>query len=348
MAIYWLMFLLAAVPAALPFALKRSQSFALLAMLLLLFALLVGSRDQVGGDWDPYLQLFDYYATARTLADFTQGDIAYYGLGWLIAQAGGDIHGLNALCAALLMSGLYRLCVLQPRPWLALAVATPYLVIVVGMGYTRQAAAIGLCLWALAALQQQSIRRFVLLVLCAALFHKTAVLLLPLAVLYSHAKGRVKVFLMVAVTGFAAYNALLADVDALLFYNYVISDYALVSHGGLFRALQAAVPAAMLLFWARRLGVHGREQSYWQVLAWGAIALLPFAYFFPTPADRLGLYLLPMQIIALARLPSLASTAGGQWLLIGGICLYQAALLGIWLNFAENAHAWLPYGSVLW
>ena len=39
--------------------------------------------------------------------------------------------------------GLFRICRQQPNPWLALVVATPFLIIVVGMGYTRQAAAMG-------------------------------------------------------------------------------------------------------------------------------------------------------------------------------------------------------------
>ena len=35
----------------------------------------------------------------------------------------------------------------QPMPWLGLLVAIPYLVIVVGMGYSRQAIALGLFYW---------------------------------------------------------------------------------------------------------------------------------------------------------------------------------------------------------
>ncbi len=44
------------------------------------------------------------------------------------------------------MSGLVQFCRKQPLPWLALAVAAPFIIIVVGMGYTRQSVALGFIL----------------------------------------------------------------------------------------------------------------------------------------------------------------------------------------------------------
>lgn len=42
----------------------------------------------------------------------------------------------------------------QPDPWLAVLVAVPYLVIVVAMGYSRQAVAIGILLAGLGRLER--------------------------------------------------------------------------------------------------------------------------------------------------------------------------------------------------
>ena len=85
----------------------------------------------------------------------------------------------GAICAI----GLVVFCLNLPRPWLALAVAVPYLVIVVCMGYTRQGVALGLAMLGLVALGKKGIGWFVFWVMLAAMFHKTAVLLLPLAAL---------------------------------------------------------------------------------------------------------------------------------------------------------------------
>ncbi len=59
----------------------------------------------------------------------------------------------------------------------------PYLINIVAMGYTRQSVALGFAMIGLAALGEQRVRRFVLWVLVGALFHKSAVLLLPIAAL---------------------------------------------------------------------------------------------------------------------------------------------------------------------
>jgi hypothetical protein len=51
-------------------------------------------------------------------------------------------------------------CRTQPRPWLALTLAFPYLVVVVAMGYTRQGVAIGLEMLALLALERDRLLPF--------------------------------------------------------------------------------------------------------------------------------------------------------------------------------------------
>ena len=61
-----------------------------------------------------------------------------------------------------------------------LAVAIPYLIIVVVVGYTRQGTAIGFELLALRALMGRRFFPFILWVAVAATFHRSAVVLLPL------------------------------------------------------------------------------------------------------------------------------------------------------------------------
>ena len=97
---------------------------------------------------------------------------------------------VNSACAGLFSWGLFSFVNAQPRPWLALSVAVPYLVIVVAMGYTRQGVAIGFAMGGLLALGgERSNLRFVLWVIVAATFHKSAVLLIPIAAL-AEERGR--------------------------------------------------------------------------------------------------------------------------------------------------------------
>ena len=49
------------------------------------------------------------------------------------------------------LKDLIRFCLAQADPWLSVLIAIPYMVIVVAMGYTRQAVALGILMVGLAA-----------------------------------------------------------------------------------------------------------------------------------------------------------------------------------------------------
>ena len=175
MALYWLLLLvpwLAAIggPRVASASLAERSwglSFQLYFVLLLM---LVGWRHQVGGDWANYLQTIDaslYQSFADSIVQ--SGDSAYNALTWLSAHAGAGIYGVNLVCALVFAFGLMVFCQNSPRPWLSLAVAVPYLVIVVAMGYTRQGVAIGLVMLGLVALDKGSMAKFVAWVVVAAM-----------------------------------------------------------------------------------------------------------------------------------------------------------------------------------
>ena len=63
--------------------------------------------------------------------------------------------------------------------------------------------------------------------------------------------------------------------------------------------------------------------------------------------DRLSIYLIPLQIFVLSRLPYSTSDQdpgiGMKMLVI----VYTGAVLFVWLNYAVNAGSWLPYRNYL-
>ena len=110
----------------------------------LFLTLLIGLREQVGGDWFNY---FPYLNRARGLpfaAMLLSNEPGYGLLNWVGANVGGSIYFVNTICGLVFTVGLLLFCRSQPRPWLALCLAFPYLVTVVAMGYSRQGVAIGL------------------------------------------------------------------------------------------------------------------------------------------------------------------------------------------------------------
>jgi hypothetical protein len=309
-------------------------------VLWLLLTLAIGLWHQVGGDWGSYLGYLaraDFLNLGPLLA---LGDPGYQLLNWVVAQLGGSIYWVNLVCGGVVMAGVVRFARRQPWPVLALVVAVPYLIIVVSMGYTRQAAALGFILLGLVALGDGRLRTFAAWVLIAAAFHKSAVLLLPVAALAASQHRVWNLFWVGVITLIGGYLFLFDSVDT-LWENYVEADYQ--SQGGLIRVLMNAVPAALFLVFRKRMALGEEERRLWWWLSVLALVCIPLVAASSTATDRVALYLIPLQLYVFARLPGITRDPALQKLIIVSVVGYYALVQFVWLNFATHAFAWLPY-----
>lgn len=313
----------------------------------LLIAVMIGFRFEVGGDWINYLEGLPLIGETPLLEVLKLSDPAYQVLSWVSYRLGWDVYGVNFVGGLIFAAGLATFCSALPRPWLAIAVAVPYLIIVVGMGYSRQAVALGLSLVGLVALQRGSNVKFAAWIVFGAAFHKTALLLLPIAAL-ANAKNRYMAALWVGVTGAAAYPLLLEDSVEAFYVNYVEAGYQ--SEGALIRLMMNAFPAAILLIWRRRFGLNTAAERLWIWFAMISVALLG-AFFLTdasTAVDRVALYMLPLQLMVFSHLPGVftARNAANRGV-VAMVLMYYAAVQYVWLNFATHADFWVPYRSYL-
>jgi len=315
-----------------------------------LLVLAIGLRHEVGGDWGNYLEhILD--ASDKTFYEaisVIEGDVAYDVLNWLAAQTDLGPYFVNTVCAVVFTWGLVEFCRNQPRPWLALVVAMPYLVTVVAMGYTRQGVAIGLAMLALVALSEEKLLRFFVLVALAATFHKSAVILMPLAVL-AGTRNRVWRAIWVGLSSLVLYGLLLQASVENLRVGYIEVEYE--SSGAGIRVAMNAVPAFLFLVFRRRFVLAPTERAFWTWMALGAIAFVGLLWISPssTAVDRVALYWIPLQLFVLSRLPNALGPANGRndlWVCL--IVAYSASVLFVWLFFATHAYAWLPYQFYPW
>lgn len=338
---FWLMFLIPAWAVLVPRRLPPNHALAAWWAVGTLFALMIGLRHEVGGDWGAYLEHFK--STARL--DFGQAvgksDPGHYVVNWLVAQLGGSVYWVNLLYASVLMWGTVVFCRKQPWPWLALLVAVPYMLIVVGMGYSRQAMALGFAMLGLVALGEHRIRAFVVCIAIGALFHKSAVLLLPIAILAT-SRNRFLTAGMVGVTFVMMFFLLVSEDADALWTNYV--EYQMQSQGAKIRVLMNVIPAVLMLLFGKRLAPDPQERKLWTWIALFALLCLPLVSFASTAVDRVALYLIPIQIFVFARIPRLAGDdIRLRTLLVLGVVGYYAAVQFVWLNFATHAKYWVPY-----
>ena len=309
-----------------------------------ILTLLVGWRYEVGGDWFNYLRSYQNAYSDSQFSVWWLNDPGYRLLEWLALQTDWGIQGVNLMAAAIFSYGLVLFCRHLPRPWLALAVAVPYLVIILGMGYSRQGVALGCLMAGLVGLGQGRIVSFVVWTLLGATFHKSAVLLLPMGALAA-SHSRLFTTLWVSIVLATAYVLLLEDSVEALQANYL--DAEIQSEGALIRLAMNALPAALLLWKRHHFAVTLPQQRLWFWFALASLTLVGMYFAIPssTAIDRLGLYLLPVQLMVFAYLPEVLGRKNGKGngLWVVAVLAYYATVQFVWLNFATHANAWLPY-----
>lgn len=309
----------------------------------LAFVLLVGWRHEVGADWFNYLEHYYSANQGSEYLDWWLDDPGYRLLLWITVTNGWAVHALNLIGAVVFTYGLIVFCRSLARPWLALAVSVPYVVLVLGMGYSRQGFALGCIMVGLVALSRSRIAAFFVWVVIGATFHKSALLLLPIAVLVN-SQRRVVTIISLAVVGFVSYGLLLERSVESLQQTYI--DEAMQSQGALVRLLMNALPAFLFLIYRNRFDL---EPAYKRLWFWfSVLSLVLCGVYFATDAstavDRIGLYLLPIQLMVFACLPEVfGRNSAGCVGIVVCILLYYAAVEFVWLNYAVNAGAWIPY-----
>jgi hypothetical protein len=343
---YWILFSLFAAGAVQyrPDPQRPVQGGPILLAMAVVTALMVGLRFEVGGDWTSYLGIFagiseiDFWSAAK------MSDPGYTLLNWLAAWLGAGVWFVNLICGAIFIWGVIRFSREQPNPWLACAVAVPYLIIVVGMGYTRQAVALAIVLLGLVDMRtRQSIIRFGVYITVAAAFHKTVVVILPV-VGFATARNRIATAIFTAILGATLYYAFVsARIDTMM-ENYVQQDYN--SSGAGVRVVMNLIPAALILLFPSRFRLDAFERKIWRnfaIASWGALVLL-LTITGSAAVDRLALYLIPLQLLVFSRVPYAFSRGRGDTLMLTMLVIgYSAAVQFVWLTSAVNSHAWIPY-----
>jgi hypothetical protein len=311
----------------------------------ILIVLMIGLRFSVGGDWRVYQANFERigeHSLSWTIAN-SPNEPGYTLITWIVTQFGADIWLVNLICAIPFVAGLMALARQQPNPFLALTVAAPLLIIVVGMGYTRQAAALGFLLIAITSLTSgKSFWKFLLWNGTGGLFHFSVLFFVPLTALLLF-RGKFLSFLLLIIIALIGYWFVLPHALDRYSIGYIRSVYE--AQGAIFRISLSAISGLTLLIFGRRFFASLIESRIW--LGWALLSLFSLLMLFfvrsTVIVDRLSVYLLPVQVFVFGRLPWVFGGRQSQllWTLVV-IAVYAVVLL-LWLTFANHAKFWVPY-----
>ena len=180
------------------------------------------------------------------------------------------------------------------------------MVIVVAMGYSRQAAALGIIFISLIALIRDKKFFFFFWILMAVTLHKSAIILAPIAAL-AVSKNRIQNIFLIGIIFAVLYYNFLADPFETLYQNYILSQDA-QSQGALIRALMNVIPSLIYLIWPHRFDFYYNERGLWGMLSLISVFLFILLFIFPdlsTAIDRVALYMLPIQLVIFSYLPDI-------------------------------------------
>lgn len=314
----------------------------------MLLTIFVGTRFEVGGDWGAYYQRIDDLRGADPASILTW-DPAYDLLNWLAANSvNGNVVFVNLFCAAILVLGLLAFCRSLPRPSLALQLALPYLIFVVGMGYTRQATAIGLVMLALAVIPASKTLRPLILMALAALLHKAAAIFIPTLLWAGSEVSNARRAVILSVAGIAIAFLLIPTAEYSIT-RYLTEDWA--STGAPIRGALNLAAAIIFVRFSSELPIVTEQKSVFRIFAVGICGLSVLLLVSPTSTivDRMGLFFLPFQIAVFSCLPHFFKNRGlSTSITTALLVIFAWCQLTIWLHFSPFASSWVPYKAVLW
>ena len=348
MLIYWIIF-----SASLPGIifdphLKSASSRIAWISLITITIFVVGLRHRVGCDWQDYVDLYEAIHSKQSFGLSTLKSILSWGpfylfLNWSSAALGLGIYFTNLVCAGLSIGGLSIFCRGLPSPWVGWTVAFPYFVVVITMGYTRQAVAIGLFFWALKVLHQKAYLHYVLIILFAAMFHISALILLPLALITGIRRQPFKYVMGFLVSIIVLVLTLGPDIFQQI-QGYAFSNQH--SKGGVIRSMMTLIPALIFLCVYREFSKISRIIDVWLVLSIASFLAFFAVWLASTAVDRMGLYLIAIQIFVWSSISTLPRIKTYNIWANCGLVVYSASVLFVWLNYGLNSRCWIPYNNL--
>ena len=327
---------------------KKNLDHLLWFLLIVSYIFIIGFRYQVGGDWETYTHgIIEHTEGFNPLNFNIRSDYGYELLTWVSYNLGFGIYGSNIISSIIFITALSHFCFLQPNKWLAILVSFPVIIIVLGMGFTRQGVAFAFLLFALISLIKKNNFLYFAYMFLSVLFHKSIVIFLPIYLL-SIEKFNFKKILIFLFFLLITISLVYTDLK-LLFITYVINRFenneagtGLVSYGVYYRLFLNLIPALIMLIYRNKITNNIIEKRIFVFFS-----LLIFIYFsfssLSVVVDRMNLYTSILQVYVLSRLCYIFDGTKKIMVINFLVVIYYFLVLFVWLNFAVNSSSWIPY-----
>jgi len=344
--IYWLFFLTFSLFSVNPIKFEKNTINILRFFFLFILSIFIGLRFEVGGDWDIYLNDFNNNIKFFDFFSFSYvRDFGYEFISYIFYNLRFGIYGVNLSIAVLFVYSLHKFAInLDNENYsLIFLVSLPYLIVVVSMGYTRQAAALSFILLSICSFQHKKNYSYVIYLLLAILFHKSSVVMIPI-IFISQIKYTIKNFIILLFLSYIAFLTIYPEITRISS-GYFSNSSKYVSQGVYFRIVLNLFSGLLFILFYRFL----KHNNYFDRLIFITIFINFLMIFlinaYSTFVDRLMIYFTFIQLMIFSRMyliyPKLKIIFNLFVIIIYFIVFY------LWLNFANHSFLWIPYKNIL-
>lgn len=329
----------------------KKTYFILLFIFMLLF---ISGRHYVGGDYVAYLNLFNEYGL--------KNNTNLAGLIYIISfvhKLGLNYLFFNFICALIFLTGIFKFLKISDERLFFFILLIPTMIYVVGMGYTRQSVSIGfLCFAIYYWIENMSVRKYIFFII-AVFLHISSVIFIFLLFYKVNEKIKLtKLFILITLTTsflFLFYYLYFNSLDNLS--SAMGLEYKIVKNSSLkyLKFLSHIVPCIVFLIFIKKFS---KDKKIFPLYFFSLvttitviIAMIIFkqlvaqSSYIDVIADRVLLPLILIETLIFVRLCSLIDLEY-KFLFKSLILFYFGLTLFIWLEFADNSHAWKPYRSI--
>lgn len=312
--------------------------------------LFMGTRYWVGCDYFGYLSRFNNIGYQGGLSSyFSREEPGFHILNYIVHSFDLGYPWLIFLSSLLILIGYIRFSFLSSRPLMVFALFFPVMIVQLGMSGLRQAIAVSFVVIALVGFSKMKRFNFVAFVLLASLFHKSAIIFLPLVFLIGKDFSGFKLlsisFFLLPLVGL-----LLGDRLEVYQNRYVEQIYGESTSGGaLIRYFLILIPYG--IFFLCRSSVKETSPGIYPLMnlfMFLTIAVLPLAIFSTTALHRIIYYLMPVSILVFVQCAQyLLKPAFLRVSILVPVLVYGVYLVG-WFGTSRHADTcYVPYKSEL-
>ena len=313
------------------------------------FIFFVGFRDDVGGDWGRYRNYYEFQLKPNDIFSFQKifksgHDAGYEFLQLIFLNLNLEFYFFTLFLGLIYICALANIAKKNDYKIFTFLIALPFLILIVGMGYIRQATALGFIIFALDQLNKSKSINFFILIFLAILFHKSALIFAPFILINS--KKKIIILIPLLFLSFFIYYFLYIDLTR-LFTLYLGSLQHLESGGAMIRYFFNLVPAIIFLSYSKILSNNNIEKKIYLTISVIILLFFPLVIYSSTSADRLLVYFSIIQLLVYPRINRLFNDSKFSIVYIKYthifIMISYFIFLYTWFSFSTFSDVWVPY-----